>query len=140
MSRHQRGALSLWWCAVLVGLCTALAFAGLFSIRYGRNLFAEGWAYLQIAPAGQAVERIRSVASSVLRGKDATLRSCKIKGAVAYSNVDCRNDDPTSRTVELHDSRGIESPKVPVPAPRQTSPSDNLQQKALDQAVGSPGQ
>ena len=139
MDRYQRGALSLWWCAVLAGLCTALAFAGLFSIRYERNLFDEGWAYVRKTPVGQTVQSTQSAATSVLqgqgKGQDTTLRKCRINGLVVYSNVDCRSDNPTSRVVELHDSRGIEPPKVPAAAPPQTGPSDNLQQKTLDKAI-----
>jgi hypothetical protein len=135
MDRYQRGALSLWWCAILVGLCTGLAFVGIFSVQHGRNLFADGWAYVQNTPAGQSMQRTQFAATSVLKEHDTTLRKCTINGAVVYSNVDCRPDNPTSRVVELHDSRGFEPPKVPVVAKPQTNPSDNLQQKALDKAI-----
>jgi hypothetical protein len=134
--RYQRGALSLRLCAALVGLCASLAFTGLFSIRYGRNLFAEGWGYVQSTSVGQAALHTQSAAASALRAEAAnTLRKCKINGAVVYSNVNCRDDNPTSRQVELHDNRGFESPKAPIVATPQITSSDNLQQKAMDKAI-----
>lgn len=146
MGRYQRGALSLLWCAILVGLVTALALAGLFSMRYERNFFAEGWDYVKSTTAGKTVQRVPAL-ETVLKGQEkglgtvqdsgqnAALRKCTINGAVVYSNVDCRSDNPTSRTVELHDSRGFEPPKMPVAAAPQTGPADNLRQKAMDKAI-----
>lgn len=144
MKRCQSGALSLWWCAILVGLCTAAALAGLFAMRYGCNPFAERWSDLQSTAAGLSVQRAQSAATSVLKGHETALRKCNIDGAVVYSNVDCHPDNPTSHAVEFHDTRGIESSKVQVAAPQKTGPSDNLQLKALDRAIdkatGNPAQ
>ncbi|MFI4940450.1 MAG: hypothetical protein ACHP7O_08955 [Burkholderiales bacterium] len=147
MNRYQRGQLSLLWCAILVGLCTALAFAGLFSMRYERNLFAEGWAYVQNTLPGRTVLRAPSAAvsatTSVLKGQkeepdraaNTVIRKCRINGSLVYSNVDCRHDNPTSRIVEWHDSRGFESPKAAAAATPQPASSDTLEQKAMDKAI-----
>jgi hypothetical protein len=147
MNRYQRGELSLWWCAILVGICTALAFAGLFSMRYERNLFAEGWVYVQNTPIGRTVLHAPSAAASATtsalrgqkvepdRGTNSVIRKCRINGSLVYSNVDCRHDNPTSRSVEWHDSRGFESPKAAAAATPQSAPSDTLEQKTLDKAI-----
>ncbi len=99
-------------------------------------MFAEGWTYLQGTPVGQMAGQTHTAATSVLRGQDAIVRKCTINGAVVYSNVDCRKDNPTSRVVEWHDSHGFEAPKAPVESPKPEA-ADNLQQKAMDKAIDS---
>jgi hypothetical protein len=139
MKRHQRGALTLWACAVVAAIVAAAALAALFYMGSGRNLFAEGTAYLQHGAAGRAAERAQAAATA-LQGKDtatdATVRKCTVNGQVVYSNVECGKDNPTSRVVEWHDTRGFEAPKVNKAG--QAAPAgstDDLRQKAVDRAV-----
>jgi hypothetical protein len=111
---RQRGALNLVWVAVFSAALAAAAMAALWSIRYDRNLFAEGVA----APMRQATE----VVAAMQYGAGGPLRKCVIGGKTVVSNADCLDNNKTSKTIRIHDTRGIEAPKVPVaPAPSPTS-------------------
>ena len=108
---HQRGTLRLLWCAVFVFLCSSVAMAALFSMRYERNLFAEGWARLQRV-SGLNPDLPRQAAVLPAAG----VRKCMVAGRVTYSNVDCNTKNPTA--VTLNDSRGFEpAPSVPAAMP-----------------------
>lgn len=134
MNFHQRGALSLWWCAILVALGAAL-----FAFRDGRNVFAESWYAIQSTLLGQKQHARRLQARSFLTGENPAIRKCTINGSVVFSNIDCRSDNSTSSAVELHDSRGIEAPKPAVPAAQQTGATDNQREKLLDKALEKEG-
>ena len=108
----QRGELSLVWCAILVGLLAFAMMAGLFAMRYQRNLFAETWSNLMRSYSGQTLQRTQSAAESTGKPDLTAMRKCKVDGKLVYSNVECGADNPTSLSVELHDSRGIEPPKT----------------------------
>jgi len=139
MNYRQRGALSLLWCAVIAAIVAAVAMVVLFSMGSGRNLLAEGTAYLQHSAAGQAADRAQAAAAALQgqnnKGGDGAVRKCTINGQVVYSNVDCRKDDPTSKVVEMHDTKGIEAPKAPPKSTEAAASADSLQQKAIDKAV-----
>ena len=143
MHALQRGALSLGWCAFLMALMAACGFAFLFAFRDGRNIVAEAWASVQATPAASGVQRAQSAAALLLQGRESTvLRACRINGAIVYSNMDCRSDNPTARAVVLHDTHGIEAPKTPVAASAPAVPAasaDTAQQKMLDTALEKSG-
>src|SRR5437879_3207881 len=107
---HQRGTLSLLWCAVLLFLCSSVAMAALFSLRYERHVFAEGWARLQRV-SGLNPDLPRQAAVLPAAG----VRKCMVAGRVTYSNVDCNTKNPTA--VTLNDSRGFEPSKVAPSVP-----------------------
>lgn len=113
MDKYQRGELSLFWAAALVGVVTLGAVAALLSMRHERNLFDEAWQRLRRTDAGQSLRR---TVENTGKSESAAIRKCIIGGKVMYSNVECDNGNPTSRQVELHDTRGVELPKAP-PAP-----------------------
>lgn len=114
MIERQRGALNLAWVAVFSAALAAAAMAALWSVRYDRNLFAEGVA----APMRQATEAV----AAMKQGAAGPLRKCVIGGKTVVSNADCLDNNKTSKTIRIHDTRGIEAPKVPVaPAPAPTS-------------------
>jgi hypothetical protein len=140
LQQRERGAISLFWCAVLVGVLASAAMAALFSMRYERNLFAEGWNHVTGAVAqSRAVEAVK-----VAKSADSGIRKCVVNGAVVYSNVECKASDPTSRHVELQDTHGFEAPKVPPSESASASASAStpktaaakLQEKMIDKAIG----
>lgn len=140
MNAYQRGALSLWWCAVLMAMGTMVALTFLFSVRGNRNLFEEGWDRLQHSAVGQQAQQAQSAAAAGLKGRDTGMRKCKINGATVYSNVDCRDDNKTTRIVEVSDSHGFEAPKPPpVPTVAQSgapgAAANVQQQKVMEKAI-----
>ena len=137
--KRQNGELSLLWVAVFMAALAFVAMAGIFWMRYERNLFAEIWRSAMQTPAAKAVQQTQStVAGSVKSSAGAespTIRKCTIDGKVTYSNVECNAKDPTSRAVKLHDSNGFEAPKTPPsPASEQDAQAD-VRQKMIDKAV-----
>ena len=119
MVERQRGALNLVWVAIFSAALAAAAMAALWSMRYQRNLFAEGVsAVAKAAPARQAMDAVAAVKG----GAGGAMRKCVIDGKTVVSNADCLDNNKSSETIRIHDSRGIEAPKVPLaPAPSPTS-------------------
>lgn len=134
---RQKGELSLIWVAVSMAGLASLAMVGLFWMRYERNLFAEGWAYMMRTPVGQTVKQTQSAAESSLKGETSSgvIRKCTIDGKVAYSNVECSAKDSNSRAVKLHDTRGIEAPKAPPPAAAADDAQLDMRQKLIEKAI-----
>jgi hypothetical protein len=133
--KNQRGALSLFWCAVLVGVVSLGAIGALFSMRYERNFFAEAWARATRTPIGQAMQQTRQATENAVRPAPAAVRKCVVDGKVVYSNVECDAGNPTSRKVELYDTRGIEAPKAPPAAMSETDAAADLRNKMIEKAV-----
>jgi hypothetical protein len=120
MSLYQRGLsiVSVGIFSVLFALC---AMAALFSWRYERNLFAEAWHKLAGAPA--AVKLVESAKEAAGTTPPVTaMRRCQIKGKTVISNTECSDQNPTTKDIAIHDTKGIEAPRVPVkPAEAPTS-------------------
>jgi hypothetical protein len=126
---RQRG-LSLLWAVLLSVLLAAVAMAALFSMRQDRNLFAEAWHKV----AGGDVARQAMDAASKATGAapaQVVLRKCTIDGKTVVSNVDCKPDNKTSKTIEIHDSHGF-GPPAPPPAPETNEPTSN---PAIDKMI-----
>ncbi|RZI41676.1 hypothetical protein EGT07_16330 [Herbaspirillum sp. HC18] len=130
--KYQRG-LSLLWTAVFVGGVALVAMVGLMSARYEHNYFAEAWKKLTKTEVGQAVRQVQQGIQPTVKS-EAAVRKCVIDGKVVYSNVECDNSNPTSRKVDIHDTKGFEAPKVPVSsAPQEGAPT--MQDKMIEKAV-----
>ena len=128
MLNRQRG-LGLIGAAILSGLLALAAMAALFSMRYDRNLFAEAWAKVAGgAPVRQAVDAARNATTGSLAG----LRKCVIDGKTVVSNTDCTDDNKTSKTIQVYDTRGIEAPKKTEPAKREAPTSNPHINKMLE--------
>jgi hypothetical protein len=122
VGRYQRG-VSLLWAVILSALLAAVAMTALFSMRQDRNLFAEAWHKV----AGGDVARQAMDAASKATGAapaQVVLRKCTIDGKTVVSNVDCKPDNKTSKTIEIHDSHGF-GPVAPPPAPEKNEPTSN---------------
>ena len=123
--RRQGGALSLVWVAIVSALLAAAAMAALWSIRYDRNLFAEGASALAAAARG-------ALADPATGG--GAMRKCVIHGKPVISNTDCLDSNRTSKTIQIHATRGVEAPKVP-PAPAASPTSDPAIDKILEKQL-----
>lgn len=123
--RNRQDGLSLFWCAVLAGVVSIAAIGALFSMRYERNFFAEAWMRMTRTLPGR--EALRA-ADDAVKSASAAVRKCIVDGKVMYSNVECDAGNPTSRKVDLHDTRGIEAPKAPPAAPETGAVPDFTEQ------------
>lgn len=128
---YQRGELSLFWAAVVIGVVTLAAVGTLLSMRHERNLFGDAWQRVKRTDAGQTVQ---DVAAQPGRTESAAIRKCLIDGKVTYSNVECGAGNPTSRRLALQDAKGIEAPKA-SPALQPTNPPETVQEKMIEKAV-----
>lgn len=127
--QSQRGAVSLLWSAVVVGVVSLAAMVALMSARHERNYFADAWKHAT-SSAGQ---KFQQVAESPLSPGSAGVRKCMIAGRVIYSNVECDKTNPTSQDVALQETKGFEAPKpLPTPAAQPLAP---LQDKAIERAL-----
>ena len=118
MLNRQRGVLNLFWVAVGSALFAALAMAALFSMRYERNLFAEGasWAVKRAGASG-VVDGAAMAAKSAAGQADGALRKCVIGGKTVVSNTDCLENNPTSQKLQNHATSGIDAPKAAPKGP-----------------------
>lgn len=133
---RARGEISLWLLALMMAGFAAIAMGALFSMRYERNIFAEAIGALLKSPGGTAtLQQTRQAMDGRAPGAPAAapagaLRKCVIGGKTVVSNVDCRHD-PSSKLIEIHDTRGIEAPKAP-PAPAPDASTVSLQEKMIE--------
>lgn len=133
--KKQKGELSLLWTAVVVGVLALVAMVGLMSMRYERNYFAEAWKRLTKSDMGQVIQQTQQRAERATKPESAAIRKCIVDGKVVYSDVECDNSNPTSQKVKLHDTSGIEAPKVPpTPAPEGEGKPD-MREKMIEKAV-----
>ena len=131
---RQAGAVSLLFTAVLMALVSLAALSFLYSLRYGHWPMQDIWSgWSKSDKVNQIQQEIKSVAGQAAAPGGAEVRRCMIAGKLTYSNVEC--NDAGSSAVKLHDSRGIEAPKQPVPAEQQTGDDGQLKEKMLEKAI-----
>lgn len=118
MLKRQQGVLNLYWVAIGSALLAAVAMAALYSMRYERNLFAEAWAKVAGgAPAQEVANAARKAVAAADPSKgDGAMRKCVVDGKTVISNSECAASNPTSKVIQIHDTRGFEAPKAPPPA------------------------
>lgn len=133
MMQRQRG-LSLIAVALLMGGLAAAVMAALFSMRYERNLFAEGADKLLNKSGAEAVVKQAGSVAATAAPAAAPLRRCVVDGQTVISNTECKDSNPTSKTIKVHETRGIEAPKVPKPDPA-ASGEPSLREKMINQGV-----
>lgn len=130
MRRRQNG-ISLIAVALIMAGLAAVVMAGLFSMKKERNLFAEGADKLLKKTGGDAM--LQQGAQAVQPAANA-LRRCLIDGKTVFSDTECAAANPTTKTVTVHATRGIEAPKVPKPEPATASP-ESLREKMIEKAA-----
>jgi hypothetical protein len=128
--QYQKGEINLVWVAVISALVAAVAMAALYSWRYERNLFAEGWT--KLASKFQDTQR----AAEAVTGINApAIYQCNVNGKVLYSNVACDVKNADSKKVDIQDTRGFEAPKVPVPEKTLESAKPTAQDRIIERAT-----
>jgi Tfp pilus assembly protein PilV len=135
MLRRQRG-ISLIWVAVLMAGVAALAMAAIFSMRYERNLFAEGLARLtgKTPPAATVQGGAAAAAALAPSVPGNQLRRCVINGKTVFSDTECSAANATTQNVIVHETKGVEAPKAPKPDPAGAAPQD-LRAKMIENAA-----
>lgn len=132
MLGRQRG-ISLIVVALLMAGVAALAMAAIFSMRYERNLFAEGLARLTGKPAqGQGGAVQAAAAPPAAPGNQ--LRRCVVNGKTVFSDTECSPANATTHNVIVHETKGVEAPKAPKPDPAGAAPQD-LRAKMIENAT-----
>jgi hypothetical protein len=139
MLRRQRGTLNLYWVAIFSAVFAAVAMAAIYSMRYERNVFAEGWAKLGkligASPAQGVADAARAaVGAGDGAGTGGAMRKCLIDGKPVISNTDCSDKNPSSKAIKIYDTKGFEAPKQPVPvdpAPTSNPAIDKIIEKQL---------
>jgi hypothetical protein len=133
----QRGALNIYAVVIFSIIFAAAAMAALFSIRSERNLFAEGAAKVGKAANESSAGGMLDSAKTALAAASASsgqMRKCMIDGHMVVSNVDCTDQNKTSKVIKIQDSRGFEPPKKPAkPAPEPTS--EKMTDKMIEKQV-----
>ncbi|HEX8612309.1 MAG TPA: DUF4124 domain-containing protein [Telluria sp.] len=136
--RRQHGAISLFWVGTGSVLLAGLAMAALFSMRYERNLFAEGAASLgktvATSGAGKALDSATAAVGGAAGKGDGLMRKCVINGKTVISNTDCKADNRTSKVIEIHETRGFEAPKKP-PVEKAAPGSDPMVDKMIEKQL-----
>ncbi len=120
MKKYQSG-VSLVAVAIIMGLLGAAAVFALISMRSERNLFAEG------------LDKVGAKAAAVaapVAPNGAPLRKCVINGKTVVSNADCGEQ---GKVIEVHDSHGIEAPKVPAKPAAEAQPT--VSERAIQRAT-----
>lgn len=123
---RQRGALNLYAVVFMAVLLAAAAMAALFSMRAERNLFAEG-----AAKFGKLAGESAKAATADSGGP---MRKCVINGKTVVSNTECTDQNKSSKTIEIRDSRGFEAPKLPPPPPPEPG-SDKIMDKMMEKQL-----
>lgn len=130
-SRFERGALSLVGVAIGSALLAAVAMATLYSWRYERNVFVEGWTKL----SGLFQKQTQEMAQSIGGTTQPAIYQCKVNGKVLYSNVACDVKSAATKKVDVQDTHGFEAPKVPVETASVENNRPTLQDKLIEKAT-----
>ena len=133
--RRQRGAFKLHWVAFCAALFAALAMAALLSWRYEKNLFAEGAARLGAMAASSPAAGVAAKSGAAPGQAGGQLRKCRIDGKTVISNVACLDSNPSSETMKLTVTRGVEAPKAPPPPPAPEAGSNPMLDKAIEKQL-----
>ncbi|MES2049601.1 MAG: hypothetical protein V4447_14465 [Pseudomonadota bacterium] len=132
---RQGGAINLAFVALLMMALSLAAFSLLYYMRYGHVPLQDVW------------QRWSKSADAVLSGRAVTVDEgilrCTVKGKVVFSDVDCSESNPTTRTVKLVDNKGGEPPKASaagqahgsVQASVQASNEVDVKSQMIDKAV-----
>ena len=120
---HRQRGISLLWVAVIIGGLALFMMVGLMSMRHEKNYFAEAWA--------KVTDKVPAQAAALAEGPSEPLKKCVIGGQTVISNTECKDDNRTTRTIDIQDTKGVEAPKVPPKEP-EVAPGSN---PALDKII-----
>jgi hypothetical protein len=115
----QRGAINLVMVSFLMMVLTLAALSLLYYMRYGRVPLQDVWQ--RWSKSGEVVGNELKNMSGLGKdgahsGKVATvddgIKRCTVNGKVLFSDVECSDNNPSTRAVKLYDSKGGEPPKA----------------------------
>ena len=134
MINRQRGALNLYWVAILSAAMAALAMLALMSMRGERNLFAEGADKAQASFADSRAKRALQSASASVSGTDTRMKKCVIRGKTVISNTDCPDANKSTRVIVIPEgniANAVQAPVVPENAATSDPHIDKIIEKQL---------
>jgi hypothetical protein len=124
---HRQQGLSLVAVAVVSVLLAGLAMVALWSMKHDHNYFADGMKKVsEAAPIEAAKQAVATVDKP-----SGPMKKCVIDGVTVISNTDCKDKNPTSKVIKIHDTKGFEAPKVPV-APKAEASADSTTDKIIE--------
>ena len=124
---HRQQGLSLIAVAVVSVLLAGLAMVALWSMKHDHNYFADGLKKVSEAAPVEAAKQAVTAAEQ----PSGPVRKCVIDGVTVISNTDCKDKNPTSKEIKIHDTKGFEAPKVPV-APKADSAPETMTEKIIE--------
>jgi hypothetical protein len=113
-----------------MAVAASAAMLALISIRHERMPLSGSAA----APVTSALRTARQ-ATDAIAPPGAPIRKCMSNGKTVYSNTGCNGTDQPGHAVELHDTRGIEAPKIPAAASTAPQPAPDLRERMIERAV-----
>ena len=134
MIYRQRGALNLYWVAILSAALAALAMVALISMRNDHNFFADAATKAKDSAAGGAAREAIASAGDTIAGRDKRIKTCRVKGAVVVSNTACLDQNKTTRLIDIPEGNVADAVKAPPPVPVQATSDpriDKLIEKQL---------
>lgn len=134
MLNHQRGAINLYWVAILAAGMAALAMTALMSMRSERNLFAEGADKAKKMVADSPAQQVLQSARDSVTGTDSRMKKCIIKGKTVISNTDCAQSNKTTKVIVIPEgnvANAVKAPKEPVAEPTSNPLTDKIIEKQL---------
>ncbi len=122
MLHRQRGALNLYWVAILSALGAAVAMAALMSMKNERNLFAEGAEKAKKMVTDSGAQKALQSAGDSITGTDRRMKKCIIGGKTVISNTDCPDTNKTTKVIVIPEGNVANAVKAPVePVAQATS-------------------
>jgi hypothetical protein len=134
MIYRQRGALNLYWVAILSAALAAVAMVALISMRNDHNFFADAAGKAKDSAAGSATRKAIESAGDSIAGRDRRIKTCRVKGAVVISNTDCADQNQTTRLIAIPEGNVADAVKAPLPEPAHATSDpriDKLIEKQL---------
>ncbi len=124
---RQAGAISLTMVALISCAVAGLAMLALLSWRNERDLLAP--TLESAVKQGDAV--LKKVADAAAPG-GGELRQCLIGGKKVVSNTQCADANPSTRRIDIVDTRGFVPPK-PAPPPPAPAPQPRIHDKMIEE-------
>ena len=115
----QSGAINLVLVSILMMALTLAALSLLYYMRYGHVPLQDVWQ--RWSKSGEVVGNELKNISGMNEGGahsgktatvDAGIKRCTVNGKVLFSDVECSDNNQTTRAVKLYDSKGGEPPKA----------------------------
>ena len=134
MLHRQRGALNLYWVAILSAAGAALAMVALMSMRGERNLFAEGADKARASFADSGARKALQSASDSVTGTDTRMKKCVIGGKTVISNTDCPDGNKSTRVIAIPEgniANAVKAPPAPVDNVTSNPAIDKIIEKQL---------